>query len=104
MKHERLFQLIGVAIFLIVTSLTFYTVTPVTDTTNTTQVELTNVTTSTTANATGDNSIITDVYRTITAIASGGVISALAMFFLRSMRIESLKKQTGAGYNRSHSR
>jgi hypothetical protein len=104
MKFERLLQLIGIAIFLILTSLTYYTMTPVIDTTNTTQVEVTNNTTSTTANTTGDNSIITNVYRTITAIATGAVISLLSVFLLRTMRIESLKKQTCTAYKRSHSR
>lgn len=103
-KFERLLQLIGIAIFLIVTSLTYYSVTPVTDTTNITQLEVTNETTSTTANTTGDNSIITNVYRTITSIATGAIISLLSVFFLRSMRIESLKKQTYTGYKKSHSR
>lgn len=78
--------------------------TPVTDTTNTTQIEMTNVTASTTENTTGDNSVITNIYRAITAIATGGIVSLLSMFFLRTMRIESLKKQTYTAYKRSHSR
>lgn len=98
MKTERLLQLIGVALFLIITLQTYAIVTPVNDTTNTSQDNLTSIT-STTATTTGDNNIIANIYRAITAIATGGVIAPLAVFFLRPTLIENAKKKN---YSRSH--
>jgi hypothetical protein len=97
MKTERLLQLIGIAIFLIVTSLTYGIVSPVDNITNTLQEKSTSGITSTTANTIGDNSIITNTYRTTTAIATGGVIAVLAIHFLRPLLIENLKKKNHAG-------
>jgi hypothetical protein len=77
MKTERLLQLIGIAIFLIVTSQTYVIVSPVNNITNTSQDKSTSGITSTTANTIGDNSILTNIYRTTTAIATGGVIAVL---------------------------
>ena len=103
MKFERLLKLIGITLFLIVASLTYYTMTPVTDATNTT-LGIANVIAGTTASTAGDNSIITNIYRTTTAIVSGGVISLLSMFIIKLMRTDSLKKQTETRYYKSHSR
>jgi hypothetical protein len=108
MKTERLLMLIGIAIFLIVTSQTYFFVSPVNNTTGTaldkSTSEITSATTNTTANTTantiGDNSIITSFYRVLTAIATGGVIAALAIYFLRPVLIEYSKKKNHAGYNR----
>lgn len=96
MKTERLLQLIGIVIFLIVTSQTYVIVSPVNNITNTSQDNSTNGMTSTTANTIGDNSIIINIYRTTTAIATGGVIAVLAIHFLRPMLIENLKKKNHA--------
>ena len=103
MKFERLSKLIGITLFIIVTSLTYYSMTPVADAANTT-LGITNVITNTTASTAGDNSIVTNIYRTTTAILSGGVISLLSMFFIKLLRTDSLKKQTDARYYKSHSR
>jgi len=95
MKTERLLMLIGIAIFLIVTSQTYFFVSPVNNTTGTAldrstseiTSTTTNTTTNTTANTIGDNSIITSIYRILTATATGGVIAALAIYFLRPVLI-----------------
>jgi hypothetical protein len=85
MKNKRLLLLIGVAMFLSITSLTYFSVAPVNNTTaNTTLQEVTSETTNTTAVTTNENSIITNVYRTMTALITGGVISAVAIFFIKS--------------------
>jgi hypothetical protein len=97
-------MLIGIAIFLIVTSQTYFFVSPINNTTSTaldkSTNEITSATTNTTANTVGDNSIITSIYRILTAIATGGVIAALAIYFLRPVLIEYSKKKNYAGYNR----
>jgi hypothetical protein len=84
MKNKRLLLVIGIAMFLSITSLTYFSVTPVNNTTNTTLQELTSGTTNTTENTTNDNSTITNVYRTMTALITGIVFSAVAMFFMKS--------------------
>ena len=96
MKTERLLQLIGIAIFIIVTSQTYVIVSPVNNITNTSQDKSTSGITSTTANTIGDNSILTNIYRTTTAIATGGVIVVLAIHFLRPLLIKNLKKKNHA--------
>jgi hypothetical protein len=94
MRKEQALQLIGIAIFIIVTSLTYGIVTPVnntisnnslvavtnhiTDTTNTTNA--TNATNTT--NTTDDSSRLANNYHIMTAIAVGGVIAIVIVFLI----------------------
>jgi hypothetical protein len=88
MKKEQFLQLIGIAIFLIVTSLTYGIVTPVKQTTtNTSLVAVTNEITNTTNNTTNsvdDNSQLTDNYHIIIAITAGVVIALVTVFLIGS--------------------
>ena len=88
MKKEQVLSLIGIAIFLIVTSLTYGIVTPVNQTTtNNSLVTLTNEITNTTNNTTNtidDTSRLTKNYHLMIAITAGVVITIVAIFFLTS--------------------
>jgi tetrahydromethanopterin S-methyltransferase subunit B len=89
MRREHVLQLIGIAIFLIATTLTYGIVIPVqknvtsleaiTDKiTNTTE----NTTTNTTATPIDDTSRFANDYRIMTAIAAGFVIAIVIVFLL----------------------
>jgi hypothetical protein len=94
MRKESALQLIGIAIFIIVTSLTYGVVTPVNNTisnnslvavtnhiTNTTNI--TNATNATsTTNTTDDTSRLANNYHIITAIAVGGVMAIVIVFLI----------------------
>jgi hypothetical protein len=100
MRKESALQLIGIAIFIIVTSLTYGVVTPVnntisnnslvavtnhiTNTTNITNATNTTSTTSTTSttNTTDDTSRLANNYHIITAIAVGGVMAIVIVFLI----------------------
>lgn len=88
MKKEQFLQLIGIAIFLIVTSLTYGIVTPVSDTKNISLEAVTNKIINTTANTTANTTTIDDTsqltkdYRTMIAITAGLVIAIVSVFFL----------------------
>jgi hypothetical protein len=94
MRKENALQLIGIAIFLIVTTLTYGIVTPVSDIkdtsletvtnkiTNTTANTTANTTTNTTTNLVDDTSRIANNYHILTAIAVGVVIAIVIVFFL----------------------
>jgi len=88
MQKEQVLSLIGIAIFLIVTSLTYGIVTPVNQTTtNNSLVTLTNEITNTTNNTTNtidDTSRLTKNYHIMIAITAGVVIAIVAIFFLTS--------------------
>jgi len=104
MTTEHILQLIGIAIFLIITSLTYGIMTPVNEKTNTlleaVTTKITNITANTTANITtnatintttntttntiDDTSRLTNNYRIMTAITVGGVIAIVIIFFLGS--------------------
>jgi len=75
MKKEQILSLIGIAIFLIVTTLTYGIVTPV--------KEITNATNNTT-NAIDNNSRLTNDYHIMIAITAGIVIAIVAIFLLTS--------------------
>jgi hypothetical protein len=100
MKTDPILQLIGLAIFLIVTSQTYYVIVPlnktsntsleavatkITDTTTDTTNTTTNTTINTTTNAIVDINLIKNNYRIITSIIAGGVIAIVALYFLRSL-------------------
>jgi hypothetical protein len=94
MRKEQALQLIGIAIFIIVTSLTYGIVTPVNNTiSNNSLVAVTNQITNTTnttnatnetntINTTDDTSRLANNYHIMTAIAVGGVIAIVIVFLL----------------------
>lgn len=94
MRKEQALQLIGIAIFIIVTSLTYGIVTPVNNTiSNNSLVAVTNHITNTTnttnetnetntINTTDDTSRLANNYHIMTAIAVGGVIAIVIVFLL----------------------
>jgi hypothetical protein len=88
MRKEQALQLIGIAIFIIVTSLTYGIVTPVNNTlSNNSLVAVTNHITDTTnttntTNTTDDTSRIANNYHIMTAIAVGGVIAIVIVFLI----------------------
>lgn len=94
MEKEKALQLIGIAVFLIVTTLTYGIVTPVSKTTDTSMEAVTNKITNTTINTTAnttantttnpidDTSQIAKNYHVLTAITIGGVIAIVIVFFL----------------------
>ena len=88
MKKEQFLQFIGIAVFLIVTLLTYGIVTPVKQATNNSLVtmtnEITNTTTNNTTNMTDDTSRLTKNYHIMIAITAGVVIAIVAIFFLTS--------------------
>ena len=104
MKHARLLQLLGITIFIIISSQTYAIVTPVINTPDTSIGKLTDgisaTTTSTTVSPIGDNSIITIVYRTLTSLATGSIIAVLTMFFFRFLLIEKQEKHKNARCHR----
>lgn len=88
MKKEQFLQFIGIAVFLIVTLLTYGIVAPVKQTTNNSLVtitnEITNTTTNNTTNMTDDTSQLTKNYHIMIAITAGVVMAMVAIFFLTS--------------------
>lgn len=87
--------MVGIVIFLVVTSLTFIGLTPIKSTN-----ETTNTTANMTANYQSDNSLVTNLYRFSTALATGAVISMLAVFFLKSSKNEILINLTSTEHNK----
>jgi hypothetical protein len=96
MKINPILQLIGIAIFLIVTSQTYYVMVPLNKTSNTSLeavatkiTNATNITTNTTidssTNTSVDINLIKNNYRIITSIIAGGVIAIVALYFLKSL-------------------
>ena len=97
MRKENALQLIGIAVFLIATTLTYGIVTPVhknataleavtdkiTDKTENTAINTTeNMTTNTTATPRDDAGRLTNNYRILIAIATGVVITIVAVFLV----------------------
>ena len=86
MNREQILQLIiGVAIFLIITALTYYILSPLTKSTNTTtnaMADMTPKTITNTTNKTSDISPLTNIYRIMTSITAGGVIGVVTLSFL----------------------
>ena len=86
MNKEQVLSIIGIAIFLIVTSLTYGIVAPVNKTTtNSSLIAITNEITNTTNNTTNtidDTSRLTKNYHIMIAITAGVVIAIVAVFFL----------------------
>lgn len=94
MRKEQALQLIGIAIFIIVTSLTYGIVTPVNNTiSNNSLVAVTNHITNTTnttnetnetntINTTDDTSRLANNYHIMTAITVGGVIAIVIVFLI----------------------
>jgi hypothetical protein len=86
MEKEQILSLIGVAVFLIVTSLTYGIVTPTSQTTNTSLVtvtnEITNIAANNTTNPVDNDSQLTKDYRIVIAITAGVVIAIVAVFLL----------------------
>lgn len=86
MKKEQILSLLGIAIFLIVTTLTYGIVTPVKQTTtNTSLIAVTNDITNTTNNTTNaidNNSRLTNDYHIMIAITAGVVIAIVAVFIV----------------------
>jgi len=94
MRKEKALQIVGVVIFLAVTTLTYGVVTPVNKTTNSSldavTSKITNMSTNTstntltnTTNTTDDTtSRLTKDYHILTAIAVGLVIAIVAVFFI----------------------
>lgn len=89
MKKEQILSLIGIAAFLIVTSLTYGIVTPFNETTTNNSLititnDITNTTQNNTTNTTHDAGRLTNNYRIMIAITAGIVIAILAIFYLTS--------------------
>jgi ABC-type uncharacterized transport system permease subunit len=85
MKKEQKLQLIaGVAIFIIVTALTYYIMSPLIQSANATANITTNAMTNITTNTTSDISPLTNFYRIITSITAGCIIGTITIFFLSS--------------------
>lgn len=89
MRKENALQIIGIATFLIATSLTYGIVTPVHNTTNSSldalTTKITNITTNTTntTNTTDDTtSRMANDYHIMIAIAVGVVIAIVVVFFI----------------------
>jgi hypothetical protein len=91
MRKEKALQIVGVVIFLAVTTLTYGVVTPVNKTTNASldavTSKITNMSTNTSintsTNTTDDTtSRLTKDYHILTAIAVGLVIAIVAVFFI----------------------
>jgi NAD/NADP transhydrogenase beta subunit len=81
-KEQILKLIIGVAIFLIITSLTYYILSPLTHATNTTTNATAGMTPKTITNTTSDVSPLTNIYRIVTSITAGGVIGIVTLSFL----------------------
>lgn len=86
MQKEQILSLIGVAIFLIVTTVTYGIVTPVKQsTTNSSLITVTNEITNATndtSNTTAATTRLTKDYQIMTAIVSGIVIAIVGVFIL----------------------
>lgn len=85
MKKEKTLQIIGIAVFLIVTLLTYGVVTPVSETKTSQDLEkskVTNTTTNTTNISEDSNIRLENDYRIITAIAAGAVLSIIIVFLI----------------------
>jgi hypothetical protein len=90
MRKEKALQIVGVVIFLAVTTLTYGVVTPVNKTTNASldavTSKITNMSTNTSTNTTNTTddttSPLTKDYHILTAIAVGLVIAIVAVFFI----------------------
>lgn len=85
MKKEKTLQIIGIAVFLIVTLLTYGVVTPVSETKTSQDLEkskVTNTTTNTTNISEDSNIRLENNYRIMTAIAAGAVLSIIIVFLI----------------------
>lgn len=85
MKKEKTLQIIGIAVFLIVTLLTYGVVTPVSETKTSQDLEkskVTNTTTNTTNISEDSNIRLENDYRIMTAIAAGAVFSIIIVFLI----------------------
>lgn len=85
MKKEKTLQIIGIAVFLIVTLLTYGVVTPVSETKTSQDLEkskVTNTTTNTTNISEDSNIRLENNYRLMTAIAAGAVLSIIIVFLI----------------------
>ena len=82
MNTEKSLQLIGVVLFLFITVLTYYVMIPLSPEINST----TNTTMNTTTNTTSEISPLTNAYRIMISLTSGGVIGIVTVSFLYSAR------------------
>lgn len=103
-KQKQAFQLLSIAIFFIVTTLTYGIVTPVKSTTDvsfqTVPGASANTTTNTTASMSDNTSQLGSIYQLLTAVTTGGIVAVIVVFFLKNKAIENKRKPIYAGKNK----